>query len=147
MHLQEPVFNGSQSTYHFLFSRSTPRLLHGLPVMSLAKAVPKGIRDKECKRFALCKSPPVSYVPEKDPIQEMVSALKSNQSLKTTIGDDTELRVFIWHAGTHKAFLIHVAQPSMQLRNGAPSRPMQKPVHPMWSIAKRQSKQRPLWLF
>ena len=55
--------------------------------MSLAKAVPKGIRDKECKRFALQERPPLPYVPEKDPVQEMISALKSNQSLKTTIGE------------------------------------------------------------
>ncbi len=54
--------------------------------MSLAKAVLKGIRDKECKRFALQERPPVPYVPEKDPVQEMVSSLNSDQSLKTTMG-------------------------------------------------------------
>jgi hypothetical protein len=41
--------------------------------MSLAKAVPKGISDKECKRFALGECPPVPCVPEKDPIQETAS--------------------------------------------------------------------------
>jgi hypothetical protein len=50
--------------------------------MSLANAVPKGIREKECKRFALQESPLIHYVPEKDPVQETVSALKSDQSLK-----------------------------------------------------------------
>jgi hypothetical protein len=59
--------------------------------MSLAKAVPEGIRDRECKRFALQECPPVPYVPEKDPVQETVSLLKSDQSLKTTIGVDAEL--------------------------------------------------------
>jgi hypothetical protein len=77
--------------------------------MSLAKAVPKDIRDKECKRFALQERPPVPNVPEKDPIQEMVSALKSDQSLKTTIGVDAELNLLIWHCGTHEAFLMHVS--------------------------------------
>jgi hypothetical protein len=48
-------------------------------------------------------------VPEKDPIQEMVSALKSDQSLKTTIGEDAELHLPIWHCGTCKAFLMHVS--------------------------------------
>ena len=48
--------------------------------MSLVKAVPKGIKDRECKRFALQKGPPVPYVPEKDLVQEMVSLLKSDQS-------------------------------------------------------------------
>jgi hypothetical protein len=60
-------------------------------MMSLAKAVPKGIKDRECERFALRECPPVFYVPEKDPIQETVSLLKSDQSLKTTIGVDAEL--------------------------------------------------------
>jgi hypothetical protein len=72
--------------------------------MSLAKAVPEGIRDKECKRFALQEHPPVSYILEKGPVQETVSALKSDQSLKTTIGEDAELRLLIWHCGTCEAF-------------------------------------------
>jgi hypothetical protein len=48
-------------------------------------------------------------VPEKDLIQETVSTLKSDQSLKTTIRVDLELRLPIWHCGTHEAFLIHVS--------------------------------------
>ncbi len=48
-------------------------------------------------------------MPEKDPVQETVSLLKSDQSLKTTIGADVELRLPIWHCGTHKAFLMHVS--------------------------------------
>jgi hypothetical protein len=56
----------------------TPSLVQGLLTMSLAKAVPKGIKDRECKRFALQERPPVPYVPEKDPVQETVSALKSD---------------------------------------------------------------------
>jgi hypothetical protein len=51
--------------------------------MSIAKAVPKGIKDREWKRFALQEHPPVPYVPEKDPVEETVSLLKSDQSLKT----------------------------------------------------------------
>ncbi len=77
--------------------------------MSLAKAVPKGIKDRKCKRFALQECPPVPYIPEKDPVQEMVSLLKSDQSLKTTIRADAELRLPIWHCGTCKAFLMHVS--------------------------------------
>ncbi len=48
-------------------------------------------------------------MPEKDPVQETVSLLKSDQSLKNTIGVDAELCLPIWHCGTHKAFLIHVS--------------------------------------
>ena len=38
-----------------------------------------------------------------------VSTLKSDQSLKTTLGEDTELRLPIWHCGTCKAFLMHMS--------------------------------------
>jgi hypothetical protein len=88
---------------------STPQLVHALHTMLLAKAVPEGIKDRECKRFALREHPPVPYVPEKDSVQEMVSLLKSNQSLKMTIGADVELRLPIWHCGTRKAFLMHLS--------------------------------------
>jgi hypothetical protein len=77
--------------------------------MSLAKAVPKGIRDKKCERFALQERPPVPYVPEKDPVQETVSTLKSDQSLKMTIGEDAELHLRIWHCQTCEAFLMHLS--------------------------------------
>jgi hypothetical protein len=77
--------------------------------MSLVKPVPKGIKDRECKRFALRERPPVPYVPEKDLVQETVSLLKSDQSLKTTIGVDAEIRLPIWHCRMCKAFLMHVS--------------------------------------
>jgi hypothetical protein len=53
--------------------------------------------------------PPVPYVPEKDPVQESASILKSDQSLKTTIGADAELHLAIWHCRARKAFLMHVS--------------------------------------
>jgi hypothetical protein len=59
--------------------------------MSLAKAVPEGIRDPKCKWVTLCERPPVPSVPKKEVIQETVSALKNDQSLKTSIGEDAEL--------------------------------------------------------
>jgi hypothetical protein len=77
--------------------------------MSIAKAVPKGIKDHECKRFALQEPPPVPYVPEKNSVQEMVFLLKSDQSLETTIRADAELCLPIWHCGMRKAFLMHVS--------------------------------------
>jgi hypothetical protein len=48
-------------------------------------------------------------MPEKDPVQETVSLLKRDQSLKTTIGADAELHLPIWHCRTRKAFLMHVS--------------------------------------
>jgi hypothetical protein len=77
--------------------------------MILVKAVLDGIRDKECKTFALQEHPPVPYVLEKDLVQVMVSTLKSDQSLKTTVKEDTELCLPIWHCGMCKAFLMHIS--------------------------------------
>jgi hypothetical protein len=38
-----------------------------------------------------------------------ISALRSDQSLMTTIREDAELCLPIWHCGTHGAFLMHVS--------------------------------------
>ena len=75
--------------------------------MSLAKAVPDGLKDRECEKTPLRKCPPIPYVPEKDCVQETVSAYKDNH-LKTQIGEGMELQVPIWHSSMCKAFLIHV---------------------------------------
>ena len=75
--------------------------------MSLAKAAPDGLKDRECKKMALRERPPILYVPEKDSVQETVSSFKEAH-LKTLINSGTELRVPIWHSGTREAFLIHV---------------------------------------
>ncbi len=105
---QRFLSNPPRSSYKKLIIL-TPRLLQALHTMLIAKAVPKGIKDRECKRFALQECPPVPYVPEKDPDQETVSLLKSDQSLKTTIGADAELCLPIWHCGTCEAFLMHMS--------------------------------------
>ncbi len=75
--------------------------------MSLAKAVPEGLKDCKCKKIVLRKCPPTPYVPKKDCVQETVSVFKDNH-LKMQIGKGTELWVPIWHSGMCKAFLIHV---------------------------------------
>jgi hypothetical protein len=77
--------------------------------LSIAIAVSEGIKDRKCERFALRECPLVPYVLKKDPVQESVSLLKSDQSLKTTIGADAELCLPIWHCGTRQAFLMHVS--------------------------------------
>jgi hypothetical protein len=100
-------------------------------MMSLAKAVPEGIKDRECNRFALQEHPPVPYVPEKDPIQELISLLKSDQSLKTAIGVDAELHLPIWYCRMCETFLMHVSSALNAIRNGAPSRPTRKPMRLM----------------
>ncbi len=75
--------------------------------MSLAKAAPDGLKDRECEKMALRKCPPIPYVLERDSVQETVSSYKDNH-LKTLIKEVTELRVPIWYSGTREAFLIHV---------------------------------------
>jgi hypothetical protein len=75
--------------------------------MSLAKAAPNGLKDRECKKITLRKRPTIPYIPKKDCVQETVSAFKG-QSLKTQIGKGTELQLPLWHSGMRKAFLIHV---------------------------------------
>jgi hypothetical protein len=75
--------------------------------MSLAKAATDSLKDCECKKMALCKRPPIPYVPEKDSVEDTVSSFKDNHP-KTLINKGAELRVPIWHSGTPKAFLIHV---------------------------------------
>ncbi len=74
--------------------------------MSLVKTALDGLKDRKCKRMALHEPPTISYVPEKDSVQDRDSSFKDNH-LKTLINKGTELRVPIWHSGTHKAFLIH----------------------------------------
>jgi hypothetical protein len=85
------------------------RLVYALCTISLVEAVPDGFKDRECERFTLQECPPVPYVPEKDSVQETVSLLNSNQSLKTTIWADAELCLPIWHCGMREAFLVHVS--------------------------------------
>ncbi len=72
----------------------TPILLQGLHTLSLAKAVPDSVRDREYKRAVLCECPPVPHIDENDPVQETASPLK-DQHLKTMIGEDTTLHLSI----------------------------------------------------
>jgi hypothetical protein len=58
--------------------------------MSLAKAVPDGLKDRECEKMALRERPLTPYVPEKDSVQDTVSSFKNNH-LKTLINKGTEL--------------------------------------------------------
>ncbi len=48
---------------------STPQLLRNLHTMSLAKATPNGVKDRECEKMVLPERPPILYVPEKDSVQ------------------------------------------------------------------------------
>ncbi len=87
---------------------STPGLLQGLHMMSLAKSVPKGLDPQECERTMLREPLPVPYILEKDKVQEKVAKLQ-NLQIKTLLEMDTTLNFPVWHKnGTREAFLMHV---------------------------------------
>ncbi len=75
---------------------STPLLLHGLHMMSLAKSVPDELKPQECKPTKLCEPPPVPYVPTMDKVQEEVAKLR-NLEIKTIIEKDTPINFLVWH--------------------------------------------------
>ncbi len=97
--------------------------LRNLHKMSLVKAAPNGLKDRECKKMALRERPAIPYVPKKDSVQEMVSSYKDNH-LKMLIKEGTELRVPIWHSGTPEAFLIHVGLAREVIKKRATSSPL-----------------------
>ena len=76
--------------------------------MSLAKAVPEGLKDQECEKGSRAKRPPIPYVPVVDPVQDVVNS--KERPMKIKLPDKTEIQVPIWHSGTPEAFLIHVRE-------------------------------------
>jgi hypothetical protein len=125
----------------------TPRLVQGLRTTSLAKAVPKGIRDKECKRFALRECPLLPYVPEKDPVKETVSTIKSDQGFKTTIREDAELCLPIWHCGKCKAFLMHMTTALNAIEKQGTFKAYKEACEAYVEQREVAKEARPLWLF
>ncbi len=114
----------------------TPRLLHSLHAMSLTKAVPDGLKDCECKRITLRERPLVPHVPEKDFVQETVSDLKNNQSLKTLIGEGADYVSPSGTAGRATPLLCPCWDwLGTGLRNEDTSRPAKKPMSTTWSNA------------
>jgi hypothetical protein len=77
----------------------------------------------------------------------MVPALKSDQSLKTTIGEDAELRLPIWHCGMHEAFLMHVSTALNAIKKWGTFKAYKEACKAYVEQCKALSKQRPLWLF
>jgi hypothetical protein len=83
------------------------KLGQALQVMSMSKAVPKGLKNQECKKGNRKKRPPIPYVPVVDVVQEAVSKGK-DFSYKIKIPNMTKFSVPIWDTGTQEAFLIHM---------------------------------------
>jgi hypothetical protein len=81
--------------------------------MSIAKSVPEGLKWVECERGIRGKSSPMCYIPEQDPMQDLVQdTLEKNKKasyFKLTLPNmGNELKVAIWASGTPEQFLLHV---------------------------------------
>ncbi len=107
-HLQELSSNSSRATPHFLPSRNWLCQLPSSYVTFIWWVLQRLSQKTLCKRITLRKSPPVPYVSEIDNVQETVSALKNDQSLKASIGKDANLHLPIWHCRMCKAFFVHM---------------------------------------
>ena len=77
--------------------------------MSTSKAVPKGLKNQECKKGNRKKRHPIPYVPIVDEVQEAFTKGKE-YSNKIKLIKKTKFSVPIWDTGTQEAFLIHVQQ-------------------------------------
>ena len=86
----------------------TTSLQQKLIRMSLAKAIPKGLKDQECKKGSRAKHPPVPYVPAVNPVQDVVSAKECLMKIK--LPDKAKIQVPIWHSGMPEAFFIHICK-------------------------------------
>jgi hypothetical protein len=109
--------------------------------MSLANAVPDGLRKHECKRTALPECPPVLHVPEKNEVQDAVSLMKGLQ-LKTSIGEDTTLHFSVWNNGTKEAMFMHVMATLDAIKKRGHFQAYKKPRCCTWPRKKQQSRQR-----
>ena len=81
--------------------------------MSFAKSIPKGLKWIECEHGIRGKNSPVRYIPEQDPMQDLVQdTLEKNKKasyFKLTLPNmGNELKVAIWASGTPEQFLLHV---------------------------------------
>jgi hypothetical protein len=104
----QKFLEGPSKSFFKPFSLGT-KLGQALQVMSMSKAVPKGLKNQMCKKENRKKCPPIPYVPVVDEVQEAVS--KGNDfSYKIIFPDKTKFCVPIWDTGTQEAFLIHVQQ-------------------------------------
>ncbi len=69
--------------------------------MSMLKAVPDGLKARECKQIKLRQPPPVPYVLVNDEVQDEVARMQSME-IKTTIEKDTTLNFSVWQVlGNH----------------------------------------------
>jgi hypothetical protein len=80
-----------------------------LLTMSFAKSVPEGLKLSECKRGIGGTNSPISYIPEKDPVQEVLEKNKITNYFKLMLPNTgSKLKVALWVSRTPKQFILPV---------------------------------------
>ena len=103
-----------QSSYKALFQGTSLRT--ALSRISSEKIAPTGLKHQECERRRGGEKAPIRYVPERDPVQEVLE-LKP-ESLNCTLANGSETRVTVWSGhGTNKQFLLHVNKAASVAKN------------------------------
>ena len=69
--------------------------------MSMAKSTAEGLTLQECERSSGQNKPPISYIPEKDAIQDTTH----DRTLNVKVSDKMQLTVTVFHQGTSEQFL------------------------------------------
>ncbi len=75
-----------------------------LKKMSLAKSAPDGLKPQECDRSSGRSKLPISYIPEKDAIQDTTH----DCTLQVKVLDKMHFTITVFHQGTSELFLGHV---------------------------------------
>jgi hypothetical protein len=77
--------------------------------VSSAKAFPKGLKCIECERGIRGKNSPVRYIPEQDPVQDVLKKNNKTTYVKLTLPNTgNKLKVAVWVSGTPEQFLLHI---------------------------------------
>jgi hypothetical protein len=77
--------------------------------MSFAKSVPKGLKLLECEHGVGGTNSPIHYIPEKDPVHEVLEKSKKTNYFNLMLPHTgNELKVALWASGTPEQFILHV---------------------------------------
>jgi len=77
--------------------------------MSFAKSVPEELKLSECKWGVRGKNSPISYILEKDPVQEALEKNKKTNYFKLMLPHTgSKLKIVLWASGTPEKFILHV---------------------------------------
>ena len=73
--------------------------------MLSAKSNPKGLKVVECKHSVGDKNTPIRYIPEQDPVQDVLEKTKKTTYFKLTLPNTgNKLKVAFWASGSPEQF-------------------------------------------